>query len=60
MALVSGGYSKARSRRGRAPADDTQELVNVAGVDRTYFLCIPKLLSENQHASRSVRRRQAR
>ena len=50
IALLGAELSRARNRRGRAPADDRQEHLNVDGVDRTYFLHIP----ESQAASGSA------
>lgn len=45
--LFGAGFSRARSRRGRAPADDRQEHLNVGGVDRTYFLHIPESVAKS-------------
>jgi poly(3-hydroxybutyrate) depolymerase len=48
--IRSGGLSRAERRRGRAPEDDRQEHLNVGGVDRTYFLHIPRSLAEGASA----------
>jgi polyhydroxybutyrate depolymerase len=51
IVLISGGLFRATSqRRGRAPSDDTQEHLNVGGVDRTYFLHIPESLANGRPA----------
>ena len=44
IVLLGPGLSRARTRRGRAPADDKQEHLNVGGLDRTYFLHVPPSL----------------
>src|SRR5882672_10866488 len=48
--IRSGGLSRAERRRGRAPEDERQEHLNVGGVDRTYFLRIPRSLAEGASA----------
>jgi polyhydroxybutyrate depolymerase len=47
VVFLAAGVSRARGRRGRAPADDNQEHLNVGGADRTYFLHVPESLPKN-------------
>lgn len=42
--LLAGALSPAKGVSGRAPADDTQEHLNIGGVDRMYLLHVPESL----------------
>jgi poly(3-hydroxybutyrate) depolymerase len=48
--FLGAGFSPARGRTGRAPADDKQEHLHVGGVDRTYFLHVPALSPDSAPA----------